>query len=66
MQNTAINTALNSKILAKMRRDNLEYQKIDIALKRSQALEDLRKKEFYKSWLDISKDNASLREEGKK
>ena len=39
IQNTAINTALAGKVLAKMRRDNLEYQKIDLAIKKNRTLE---------------------------
>ncbi len=54
-QNTAMNTALNGKILSKMRRDNLEYQKIDLGLKKGQGIEKLRREEFYKSWIGIEK-----------
>lgn len=55
VQNTAMNTALNGKILSKLRRDNLEYQNIDIKLKKDSALESLRREEFYKKWIGVSK-----------
>lgn len=54
VQNTAMNTALGSNILAKIRRDNLEFQKIDIALKRGEALERIRREEFYRDWLGLN------------
>ena len=54
VQNTAMNTALSAKILAKSRRDNIEYQKIDISLKKGEATERLRREEFYREWLGIS------------
>ena len=53
VQNTAINTALTASTVNKMRRDNLEYQKIDIDLKKSEALEKLRREEHYKQWLEV-------------
>ncbi len=52
-QNTAMNTALNGKILSKIRRDNLEYQKVDLGLKKSQTVEKLRREEFYKNWIGV-------------
>ena len=51
IQNTAINTALTGKVLNKMRRDNLEYQKIDLAIKRNNSVRELRRQQFYKEWL---------------
>jgi len=54
VQNTAMNTALTAKILAKTRRDNVEYQKIDISLKKSEATERVRREEFYRDWLGIN------------
>ncbi|OFZ38160.1 MAG: hypothetical protein A2504_17035 [Bdellovibrionales bacterium RIFOXYD12_FULL_39_22] len=59
VQNTAMNTALSAKILAKSRSDNLEYQKIDIALKKDEATERLRSEEFYRQWLGIESDNKA-------
>lgn len=61
-QNTAMNTALNGKILSKIRRDNLEYQKIDLGLKKSQAVEKLRREEFYKNWIGVGGDKESISE----
>lgn len=52
-QNTAMNTALNGKILSKIRRDNLEYQKIDLRLKKDNSIENLRREEFYKDWIGV-------------
>jgi len=54
VQNTAMNTALSSKILTKMRRDNLDYQRVDLSLKRSEGLEHLRREEFYRDWIGIN------------
>ena len=51
VQNTAINTSLNGKILSKMRRDSLEYQKSLLGLEKSHAVENLRREQFYKNWL---------------
>ena len=59
-QNTAINTALNGKILSKMRRDNLEYQKVDLGLKKSQTVEKLRREEFYKNWIGVDQNTESV------
>lgn len=53
VQNTAMNTALSNKIMSKMRRDNLEYQKVDLGLKKSEAVEKLRREEFYKDWIGV-------------
>ncbi|GEM_PF-1865840 len=61
-QNTAMNTALNGKILSKMRRDNLEYQKIDLGLKKSETVEKLRREEFYKSWIGVDRKKENLDE----
>jgi hypothetical protein len=55
VQNTAMNTAMSTKILTKIRRDNIEYQKNDIALKKGEAIERLRREEFYKKWLGVNK-----------
>jgi hypothetical protein len=53
VQNTAMNTALSSSILSKMRRDSLDYQRVDLALKKGQSIEDLRREEFFKSWIGL-------------
>lgn len=55
VQNTAMNTALNGKILSKIRRDHLEYQKLDLGFQKSESVEKLRKEEFYKSWIGVDK-----------
>ncbi len=54
VQNTAMNTALTSKAVTKLRRDNLEYQKIDLGLKRSGSVEKLRREEFYRNWIGVN------------
>ena len=54
VQNTAMNTAMSTKLLAKIRRDNVEYQKNDIALKKGDTKERLRREEFYKSWIGLN------------
>ena len=41
VQNTAMNTALSGKVLTKIRKDNLEYQKIDLDLKKVIRLKNL-------------------------
>ncbi len=56
-QNTAMNTALNGKILSKIRRDNLEYQKINLGLKKSESLEKLRREQFYKKWIGVPEES---------
>ena len=53
VQNTAMNTALSNKTLTKIRRDNLEYQKIDLGLKKSNSVDKLRREEFYKDWIGV-------------
>ena len=60
VQNTAMNTALSGKILVKMRRDNLEYQAVDLSLKKSEATENLRREEFYKRWIGISPESSPI------
>jgi hypothetical protein len=60
VQNTAMNTALTNKAVTKLRRDNLEYQKIDLGMKKSNALEKLRREEFYQKWIGINKSSDSL------
>jgi len=55
VQNTAMNTALSGKILSKMRRDNLEYQKLDLGFQKSESIEKLRREEFYKNWIGVDK-----------
>lgn len=60
VQNTAMNTAMSSKILAKIRRDNIEYQKTDVALKKGEVKEQLRREEFYKNWIGLSKGEQDL------
>lgn len=61
-QNTAMNTAINGKILSKIRRDNLEYQKIDLGLKKNQTIEKLRREEFYKNWIGVDKKHENVNE----
>ena len=53
VQNTAMNTALSGKILSKIRRDNLEYQTVDLGLKKSEAIEAVRREDFYKKWIGL-------------
>ena len=60
VQNTAINTALSAKILAKMHRDDLDYQRTDLALKKNEQLEQLRREDYYKSWLGINESTDPL------
>lgn len=55
VQNTAMNTALSSKVLTKMRRDNLDYQRVDLSLKKSDSLERLRREEYYRDWIGVNK-----------
>jgi hypothetical protein len=55
VQNTAMNTALSSSILSKMRRDQLDYQRVDLSLKKGKSVEELRREEFFKSWIGINK-----------
>ncbi|PIK13517.1 MAG: hypothetical protein CES88_16490 [Halobacteriovorax sp. JY17] len=62
VQNTAMNTAMTSKVLAKIRRDNIEYQKVDIALKKGSTKEKLRREAFYKNWIGISQSESDLLE----
>jgi hypothetical protein len=64
VQNTAMNTSLSSKILSKMRRDELEYQKVDLALKKNDSLEKLRREEFYRSWIGINKSENPMHYSG--
>lgn len=54
VQNTAMNTALTSKAVTKLRRDNLEYQKIDLGIKKSESIEKLRREEFYRNWIGVN------------
>jgi hypothetical protein len=54
VQNTAMNTALTAKLVSKMRKDNLEYQQVDLSLKRSSAVEKLKKESFYRDWVGVS------------
>ena len=60
VQNTAMNTALQAKILSKVRRDNLEYQAVDLSLKKSEAVEAVRREEFYKKWIGIAPVNTPM------
>ena len=53
IQNTAMNTALNGKIMSQMRRDQLEYQKVDLGLKNAQAMKQLKQSDFYASWIGL-------------
>lgn len=61
-QNTAMNTALNGTILSKIRRDNLEYQKVDLGLKKDQSVEKLRHEEFYKNWIGVENKKENVNE----
>lgn len=54
VQNTAMNTALTNKAVTKLRRDNLEYQKIDLSIKKSESIEKLRREEFYRNWIGVN------------
>lgn len=54
VQNTAMNTALTNKAVTKLRRDNLEYQKIDLGIKKSESVEKLRREEFYRNWIGVN------------
>ena len=56
VQNTAINTALSGSILSKIRRDSLDYQNVDIELKKSHAIESLRREGFYREWIGLRED----------
>ncbi len=60
VQNTAMNTALSSKVLSKIRRDNLEYQKVDLNLKKGDSVERLRREEHYKSWIGAKQSKGPL------
>ncbi len=62
VQNTAMNTAMSTKLLAKIRRDNIEYQKNNVALKKGDTKERLRREEFYKSWIGLNKSERDLLE----
>lgn len=53
VQNTAINTALGTKVLTKIHQDQLEYQKIDLGIKKSEAKAELYKEERYKNWIGL-------------
>ena len=66
VQNTAMNTALSSKVMTKMRRDNLDYQRVDLSLKKSVSVEKLRREDFYRSWIGVNKSvDPTLGVEGK-
>lgn len=58
VQNTAMNTALGSKVLSKMRQDNLDYQNSDLGIKRSKAKEQLRQEQHYRDWIGIKDENT--------
>jgi hypothetical protein len=58
VQNTAMNTALGTSILSKMRRDHLDYQKVDLGLKKGRTLEELRRENFYEDWIGINKSES--------
>lgn len=60
VQNTAMNTALNGKILSKIRRDNLEYQKNDLGLKKGSALEELRREQHYRDWIGLPEEKRNI------
>ena len=64
VQNTAMNTALSNKTLTKIRRDNLEYQKIDLGIKKSKSVEILRREEFYRNWIGVNKSDKKIASEG--
>lgn len=59
IQNTAMNTALSSTILSKMRMDNAEFQKNAIAIRGGELKEKLRREEFYKKWIGVKDDTKS-------
>lgn len=66
VQNTAMNTALSSKVMTKMRRDNLDYQRVDLSLKKSASIEILRREDFYRRWIGVNKSvDPTLTAEGK-
>lgn len=54
VQNTAMNTALLGKVMTKKRQDDLEYQKVDLALKKSEATETLRRENHYREWIGVN------------
>ncbi len=62
VQNTAINTALGTKVLTKIRQDNLDYQTSDLKLKRALAKENLRSDIHYRQWIGISANKDSSNE----
>lgn len=57
IQNMALSSALNGKLLAKIRRDNLNYRQMDIRLKKRAAEESFRKQRFYLNWLETEENN---------
>ena len=57
VQNTAMNTALHNKISSKIRKDHLEYQRIDLEIKKNRALETLRREQHYRSWIGVDYKN---------
>ena len=66
VQNTAMNTALTSKAVTKLRRDSLEYQKIDLGIKKSESVEKLRREEFYRNWIGVNNEiNPIVEAKGK-
>jgi hypothetical protein len=62
VQNTAMNTAMSTKVLSKIRGDNLEYQKTDISMKKGELTEKLRREQFYKKWLGVNKSKQGVEE----
>jgi len=43
-----------------MHRDDLDYQRTDLALKKNEQLEQLRREDYYKSWLGINESTDPL------
>ena len=60
VQNTAMNTALSNKTLTKIRRDSLEYQKVDLGIKKSNSVEILRREDFYRNWIGVNKSEKKI------
>jgi hypothetical protein len=60
VQNTAINTALGTKVLTKIRQDNLDYQNSDLKIKRSKAKEQLRQEQHYREWIGLKEQKLEV------
>lgn len=53
VQNTAMNTAISSKVLAEMRKDNIEFQRAQIGLQKAKLTTQIRQESHYKEWIGI-------------